>query len=156
MYRSLISRTVFVVLTFAVLTSTGLAAMSATAQEREAILCSGLQDTIDLVMDNRGTLYTADRSTGSIFCHPPGDDPILFAQVPDAPTSLAVDKKRNVFVGTQNGTIFRISLDGSVSEIHRCQASPVGIVIDRDGDLIIATLGGDIIRVKHTDSSWLQ
>lgn len=154
MNRSQISRTVFVVLTISLLTSTGLPTTAAHAQQQEAVLHSGLLDSIGLVMDHRGYLYTAERSTGSIFCIAPGDTPILYAQVPYTPTALAVDKLRNVFVGTEGGTIFLISLDGSVSEVYRCQTRPMGLDIDRDGNLVIATIDGNIIRVARRDLSW--
>lgn len=156
MKRSILSRTVFVVLATTLITTTSLAATLATAQEREAMLCSGLNETIGLALDSRGNLYTAEKTTGNVYCLPPGDEPVFYARVPGTPTSIAVDRLRNVFVGTKAGPIFLISLDGSVVETYRCASSPMGLDIDRDGDLIVATLKGDVIRVARSDFSLLQ
>ncbi len=82
---------------------------------------------------------------------PPSTDPILLAKIPGTPTALAVDRLRNVFVGTESGTVFLVALDGGVREVHKLAARPVGLTLDRDGTLIIATETGHIVRVKRAE-----
>jgi len=135
-----------------VLILTSLAGASATAQSQGGnVLCSGLPCTVGLTIDKRGNLYTAEPSTGHVFCIPPDTSPILLAKVTGRPTAVAVDRLRNVFVGTESGVIYLVTLDGSVSKAHTLGCSPVSIVIDRDGGLIIATNDGQIVTVKRSD-----
>lgn len=145
-----VNRTVFVVLAVTLFAIGEIAPITAEASERQSIICTGLTQTIGLAMDSRGNLYTANRETGRVFCLPPDSNPILYAQVTGTPLSIAVDKLRNVYVGTEEGNIFLIELDGTVCNIYQCHARPVGLDIDRDGDLVIATASGDIFRVART------
>lgn len=130
---------------------TGLIAVAAQAEgNSNTILWSGLPTPADMVIDSRRNVYTADKKTGYVFCMPPGDDPILLAQVPGTPTTLAVDRLRNVFVGTEDGLIYLVGLDGSVEETYRCESIPIGLDVDRDGGLIIATQKGTIVKVNRS------
>ncbi|MGL1861694.1 MAG: hypothetical protein OCC46_04125 [Pseudodesulfovibrio sp.] len=155
MKKSLISRLAVVGICIALVATTALAAMNVSAQSaqpgQEHVLCSGLPGTVGLAMDKRGNLYTAERQTGHIFCVPPTSDPILLAKVPGTPTALTVDKLRNVFVSTMEGTVYLVALDGTVETAYQCQSKLVGLNIDRDGGLVIATEEGQIIKVKRKD-----
>jgi len=129
---------------------TGLVTVAAQAQGKtEHVLTSGIPNPTGLAMDNRCNFYTADRNTGYVFCIPPDSDPILLAKVPDTPTAVAVDRLRNVFVGTEGGSVYLVSLDGDVVEAYRCNARPMGLEIDRDGGLVIATDEGEIVKVER-------
>lgn len=106
--------------------------------------------TVGLALDKRGNLYTADSRNGHVYCVPPGSQPVLLAKVEGRPTALAVDRLRNVFVGTDQGVVFLVSLDGTVQEVYRCCASPVGLEIDRDGGLVLVMETGDVVKVDRT------
>lgn len=134
------------VMTFA---GAALAATAAAQSGHGGVVCSGLPCTVGLTMDLRGNLYTADAKTGYVFCIPPVSDPVLLARVPGIPTALAVDRQRNVFVTTEGGTVYLVALDGSVTATHRCDSRPVGITVDRDGGLVIATEEGMIVKVRR-------
>ncbi|QJB55114.1 hypothetical protein [Pseudodesulfovibrio sp. zrk46] len=121
------------------------------AEAQGRILGQGLPNTVGLAQDHRGLLYTANKVTGDVFCLPPESDPVLLARVPGVPTSVAVDRLRNVFVGTEAGSVFVVSLDGSVREVYHCCGAPVGLDIDRDGGLLIAMEDGVIVRVDRKD-----
>lgn len=127
-----------------------LAGASAVAGERGGrVLYRSVPSDVGLALDNRGSMYTADSRTGHVFCLPPKSSPVLLAKVPGRPTVLTVDRLRNVFVGTENGTVYLVSLDGSVDEAYRCASRPVGMEVDRDGGLIIAMEKGGIVRVAR-------
>lgn len=130
------------------------AMMTATAQaqgKNEHAIVLRIPAMVGLAVDNRCNLYTASRHTGYVFCIPPLSEPILLAKVPGTPTSIAVDRLCNVFIGTEEGSVFLISQDGTVAEAYRCGERPMGLEIDRDGGLFIATRDGKIIKVKRKD-----
>lgn len=132
--------------------TTALASAAVQAQERQGnVVCRGVQHPAGLTMDNRCNMYTADRKSGHVFCIPPSENAILLGTVPGTPTSVAVDRLRNVFVGTETGHIFLVALDGSVVEAYRCTSTPVGLDVDRDGGLLVATRDGEIVKVKRSD-----
>jgi len=134
----------------ALLMITALVAVAAQAQGAVGhVLDSGISNPVGLAMDNRCNVYTADSSTGNVFRLTPDGDPILLATVPGIPTALAVDKLRNVFVGTTEGTIYLVSLDGTVTATYRCDFRPMGLEIDRDGGLVVATEEGTIVKVNR-------
>lgn len=152
MKSSVISRLTAAGIVVAVITLTALVVVTAKAQSNEGeILCSGLSGSAGMVMDSRRNVYTADRATGYVFCLPPGGDPVLYAKVPGTPTALAVDMVRTVFVSTQSGMIYRIARNGRVEEAYLCDASPVGLGVDRDGGLIIMTDDGVVMKVDRNE-----
>lgn len=104
-----------------------------------------------LVMDYRSNAYTVDRVTGKVFCLPAGGEPIHYATIDGAPTSLAVDRQATLFVGTASGSVLAVKRDGGVFEACRCPAPVRGMSVDRDGSLLIATEGGTVIKKKRTE-----
>lgn len=155
MQGSVVSRCVFGSLVVAIVLVVGtLAGASVTATdlgERQGnrVVTSGFPETVGLALDSRGNMYTADSRTGYVFVVPPTSSPVLLAKVPGHPAVLAVDRLRNVFVGTEAGAVYMVALDGSIQEAYRCDARLVGLDIDRDGGLVIAMEGGVIMRVER-------
>lgn len=90
-----------------------------------------------LVMDRRGTVYTANRQSGEVVAVAQGEEPRLLAVIQGSITALAVDKKRAVYVGVEDGRVFRIAPDGRVDLIHRLDGVPVALNTDRDGGLVV-------------------
>jgi hypothetical protein len=131
------------------LTTSLMAAASQAKKATKDLASLEIPAMVNLAMDSRQNLYTASRTTGNVFCIPPDSNPIKLAKILGTPTSVTVDKLRNVFVGTEEGVIFIISLDGTVSEAYHCKSSPIGLEMDRDGGLIIATKDGKIIKVNR-------
>ncbi len=151
---SITFRIIVASLVISMLATAGIAATSATANEREAQLHSVPPGSVGLVMDGRRNLYTANRNTGQVYCMPPGQAPILYGRVPGIPTSIAMDNQQNLFIGTSGGVVFRISEDGTMTETYRSETHPVGLNVDRDGGLIIATKTGKIIKVARSEFNW--
>nr|WP_321255884.1 hypothetical protein [uncultured Pseudodesulfovibrio sp.] len=113
--------------------------------------CPNRAEPVGLVMDNRSNVYTACGQTGQIFCLPSGGESIMYAQVKDTPTVLAVDNKQTLYVGTDSGRIHAVLRDGNVREAYRCEGRVVGLSVDRDGGLIIAMENGAVISVKRKE-----
>ncbi|MBI9080732.1 MAG: hypothetical protein JEY79_13460 [Pseudodesulfovibrio sp.] len=157
MKRTPLSKVLATIIATALIMTIAMVAVTAQAQGSVGqILNSANINPVGLAMDNRCNIYTADSSTGNIFCLPPNVSPILLGTVPGTPTALAVDKLRNVFVSTMKGTIYLVSLDGTVASIYRCDSRPMGLEIDRDGGLVIATGKGTIIKVNRKDIVEIQ
>lgn len=152
MPRRNVSRLIVVSIVTTCFLITAFVAIAAQAQEKKVqTLSMRMPAMIGLVADNRLNLYTVSSHTGNVFCIPPESKPILIAKVPGIPTSLSVDRQRNVFVGTEGGTIYLVSREGNVTEAYHCRSCPVGLEMDRDGGLIIAMESGDIIKVDRTN-----
>lgn len=155
MQGSVVSRFVFITVVMVTILVVGsLAGATVTATdfgERQGnrVVTSGFPETVGLALDSRGNMYTADSRTGYVFVVPPTSSPVLLAKVPGHPAVLAVDRVRNVFVGTESGAVYMVALDGSVAEAYRCSGRPVGLDVDRDGGLVIAVEGGVILRVER-------
>lgn len=113
-----------------------------------AQLCSGLAEPDGLVLDSRGYAYTVCRGDGLVWCVPPDGEPVAYARV-EAPTCLAVDRVRTVFVGTASGDIVAVLTDGTASRVHRCQSGVTGLNLDRDGNLVAVTTDGAITRIPR-------
>lgn len=126
-----------------------LAAVPETAQAGELLRRAGAKDTVGLVLDRRGNLYSASRRTGDVFCLPPSSSPVLLARVTGTPTCLAVDRVRTVYVGTESGVIFAVTPDGSVTEACRIGSAARGVAVDRDGGLRVATDDGVVVTVRR-------
>ena len=120
------------------------------AGEGTGVICADLPGTAGLALDNRGYAYTVDCAAGKVLCVPPDGEPVVYARI-TAPTALAVDELRTLFVGTAAGDIYAVTLDGSVSRVHRCPTRVSGLSLDRDGNLLIATTGGAILRLARED-----
>lgn len=105
---------------------------------------------VGLVMDFRGTAYTADRVTGEVFCLPAGENPVHYATIDGEPTALAVDRQRTVYVGTSAGRILAVGRDGTIREAWRCSEAVTGLTVDRDGDLLIVTGNGTVIKRRRS------
>lgn len=157
MQGSLFSRSVLIgVLGLLILVVASFAGATVAAKDRPfdpngRVVSSGSVGNVGLALDTRGNLYTADSQTGHVYCVPPQSSAVLLAKVPGTPTVLTVDKLRNVFVGTESGEVFLVSLDGLVAEVYRCAARPVGLSVDRDGGLVVATEDGVIRKVERVD-----
>lgn len=151
MQDSQVSRRVCVcVLALFVVVASSLAGASVAAREPGApVVCAHISCSAGLALDSRGNLYTADSQSGHVFCVPPASSPILLAKVPGTPVVLTVDRLRTVFVGTADGAVYLVELDGTVREACRISAQPVGLVVDRDGGLLIATDDGAIVKVSR-------
>jgi gluconolactonase len=56
---------------------------------------------------------------------------------------VVVDKEGNVYGGGRNGVIYKVSPEGTVSELTALPAGslPNGITMDRNGDLVYCDLG---------------
>lgn len=137
-------RSVMVMVILSALMGGAFAAAPATAGKR--VECAGTSCAVGLVMDRRGNLYVASRKTGCVFCLPPASAPVLLARVPGTPTCLAVDPVLTVFVGTESGVVYGVASDGSVTEACRVGSPARGIVVDRDGGLLVATGHGVVVR----------
>jgi len=151
MSGSLFSRTVFILgLAIMVSAVSGLGVAAVDAREKDERSTKVLlPNAVGVALDKRGNLYTADGKSGYVYCVPPDSQPVLLAKVEGKPTALTVDRLRNVFVGTEAGSVFMVSLDGSVSEVFNCCGSPVGLEIDRDGGLIVVMETGVVLRVDR-------
>lgn len=130
-----------------------LTTIAASAQENmsERIVCSGVSNPAGVAVDNRCNIYTVDKKTGSVFCISPSTNPVLLGTVPGIPTSLAVNSARTIFIGTENGQIFLLTLDGTLAKAYRCHSAPTGLDVDRDGGLIVAMRTGEIITIRRSD-----
>lgn len=129
---------------------TALASSTATARDNESdLICTGIQNSIGLAVDSHQGLYTADRVSGSIFLLRRGEPVVLIARIPGTPTALTVDTVRTIFVATEAGTVFRVSLDGTVNEAYRCPVRPVGLGCDRDGALIVVDEDGTVRKIDR-------
>ncbi|EGB16416.1 hypothetical protein DND132_3213 [Pseudodesulfovibrio mercurii] len=114
------------------------------------VIGSGLPGTAGLVLDGRGYAYTMDREAGTILCVPPDGRPMVYAHV-DGPTALAVDRLRTLFVGTAGGDIFAVTPDGAMDRVFRCGCRVSGLSLDRDGNLLVATDKGALLRLVRED-----
>ena len=108
---------------------------------------------VGLVVDSRANAYTVDRVTGKVFCLPGGSEPIHYATIRGEPTTLAVDRRRTLFIGTVAGHVLAVHLDGTVCEACRCPHGVTGLAVDRDGGLLITTGNGALIRMRRADLS---
>lgn len=117
---------------------------------KATVLPTGVEP-IGLTMDFWANAYTVDRSTGKVFCLPAGSEPVHYATLDAAPTSLAVDSHRTLFVGTTSGDIMAVRRDGKVTLACRCSGPVVGLAVDRDGGLLIATAGGGVHKVRRSE-----
>lgn len=135
------------VMTAAVLSGTG---GTARADGGSRVLGTGLPGTAGLVLDGRGYAYTMNRETGMVLCVPPGGEPMAYARV-DGLTALAVDRLRTLFVGTARGDIFAVTPDGAVNRVFRCGGPVSGLALDRDGNLLVATDKGALLRLARAD-----
>ncbi|BDQ38836.1 hypothetical protein SYK_31960 [Pseudodesulfovibrio nedwellii] len=113
--------------------------------------CPNRAKPVGLVMDNRSNVYTACGQTGQIFCLPSGGEPIMYAQVEDTPTVLAVDSKQTLYVGTASGRVLAVTRNGSVREAYRCDGRIIGLSVDRDGGLVIGMGNGSVITVERKE-----
>lgn len=127
------------------------AATAATTAYGESgdIVCAGVPNAVGMVVDNHQNLYMADRTSGSVYLVRRDEMPILIARIPGTPTALAVDTVRTIFVAAEDGTVFRVGLDGAVAEAYHCPLRPVGLGMDRDGALLIATEDGAVRKVDR-------
>ncbi|WP_272700810.1 hypothetical protein [Desulfovibrio sp. Fe33] len=116
--------------------------------EEGQTICSDLPGSAGLVLDGRGNAYTADCAANEVLCVPPNGDPVVYARV-EAPTALAIDRTRMVFVGTASGLIFMIAADGAVKRTYDCGSPVSGLSFDRDGNLLAATGKGSILRLAR-------
>jgi sugar lactone lactonase YvrE len=73
---------------------------------------------------------------------------MVYARVAN-PTALAVDQLRTLFVGTASGTIFAVTPDGLASRVHECGSRVAGLSLDRDGNLLVVTGKGAILRLER-------
>ena len=126
------------------------------AQAGAQAVLPGVPGTVGLTQDSRGNLYAANADTGEIYCIPPTASPVFLARVPDIPTSLAVGRLRTIFVGTESGAVYSVTLAGVVTEVCRVKTPVAGVVVDRDGNLMVSTEDGDIVRVAWRDFGRLQ
>ena len=102
MKRTNFSRLAIVSITATILLITALVPVATQAQgKNEQTISLSMSAMVGLAADSRRNLYTASRTTGYVFCIPPSSKPILLAKVPGTPTSIAVDRLRTVFVGTE-------------------------------------------------------
>jgi hypothetical protein len=106
---------------------------------------------VGLVVDSRANAYTVDRVTGKVFCLLPGNEPIHYATISGEPTTLAVDRRRTLFIGTATGHILAVLLDGTVCAAFRCPHSVTGLAVDRDGGLLITTGNGTLVKVRRAE-----
>ena len=118
------------------------------ADEASPVLGSGLHGAAGLALDPRGYAYTLAPDAGTVLCIPPGGNPMVYARVAN-PTALAVDRLRTLFVGTASGTIFAVTPDGLASRVHECGSRVAGLSLDRDGNLLVVTGKGAILRLER-------
>ncbi|WP_319582039.1 hypothetical protein [uncultured Pseudodesulfovibrio sp.] len=118
------------------------------ADDGAKVLGTGLAGTAGLALDSRGYAYTADREAGVVLCVPPDGEPTTYARVAE-PTALAVDRLRTLFVGTASGEIYAVAPDGEVTRVFRCGSAVSGLGIDRDGNLLVSTGKGAIMKVSR-------
>jgi len=117
----------------------------------DCVLAAGMPATVGLVQDRRGNLYAADPATGDVYCMPPESAPLLLARVPGKPSSLAVNHMRTVFVGTKSGVVYGILPNGSVGVACRVNSPALGLTVDRDGGLMVATARGQVVRIPRKE-----
>ena len=108
-----------------------------------------LLNMVGLASDGRGNLYSADGLTGDVYVIPPDMKPVLLGQIQGTPSFVAVDRMRRVFVADKGGDVHAIQLDGGVRVIHSAGTRPVGLSVDRDGDLRLALQDGGIARIPR-------
>lgn len=104
-----------------------------------------------LVMDGRGCLYTVTQDEGLLLCIPPSSSPVVLGRIPGRTVALAVDRRRQVFIVTDQGDIYRLSVDGRLGVVSSLHNHPMGIVTDRDGSLLIATRESGIIKIPENE-----
>lgn len=129
---------------------------SASAQPdggRRARLLAVVPNPVGLVMDFWANTYTVDRCTGMVFCLPWGSEPVHYATIEGEPTSLAVDRKRTLYIGTVSGHVLAVHRDGTVTEACQCAGPVAGLTVDRDGGLFIATGNGAIFKMDRMETA---
>ena len=109
---------------------------------------SGLTEPTAMVMDHRGFLYVADRAERCVVClSPDGTTATLLRGV--IPVALAVDRRKNVYVATEDGSILRLGPDGSRHELARGLGEISGMCADRDGGLLVLFRDqGKVMKIK--------
>ena len=110
---------------------------------------SGLDTAAGLAFDRSGNLYCSDVGTGinKIFKITPSGNMTEFASV-DNLLGLMTDKNGNLYTGTQNNKLFRISSSGVVQELITTGATIDDIasaVFDNRGNLYSSNSGNDTI-----------
>lgn len=79
---------------------------------------------------------------------PPMPPPELLPVDAAGPEDVAVDPDGAVYTGVEDGRILRLSRDGSPARlVADTGGRPLGIEIDRDGDLIVCDAGRGLLRV---------
>jgi len=108
---------------------------------------AGLCDA-GLVMDRRGTVYTANSQSGEVFAVTPDEGPRLLASIEGRITAIGVDRRRSVCVAVKDGRVFRVTPEGRVHLVYRLDGVPVALNVDRDGGLVVMLGTGSIKRVS--------
>ena len=101
---------------------------------------------------NGSTLFEADYDSGNIYEFAPSGPPRVFASVPQNPIGLAIDSSGDLFVGTIQGSIFKVTPGGTVSPFGS-GTSIRGLAFDRNGNLFAADFAnGDIYKFTPSGS----
>ena len=97
--------------------------------------------------------------------HTVSDIEIIASGIPGA-EGIAVSKDGRVFVGAEDGWLYFISPQGDVSQFARLPGRPLGIAIDRQGNLFVCdwdahgvykvTATGDISLFANTDQAGIH
>lgn len=134
--------------TMVVLAMLCLAAMPARA---ESVGCFDSAAVVDMTATRRGVVLAVDGDGRVAAMYPDGECAVL-AEIPDAPTSLAASPSGVVFVASaENGTVWRISLQGEVSRVACGLTGLSSLTVDRDG-VVLAAISGRKTPLRLTDA----
>lgn len=121
-----------------------------TTEAANVITYARLQGASDMVMDSRGILYVANHRTGEVHCVMPGGEIISLAKGLPRPSCLALDRNRDLYVGSHSGTIHRLAADGSLNQVYFGPEAIRSMLFDRDGNLLVITASQDVVfRIPH-------
>ncbi len=121
-----------------------------TADAGKVATLAYFQGASDMVMDSRGVLYVSDSRTGEVHCVMPDGQKILLAKGLNRPSCLALDRKRNLYVGSPCGAVCRLSPDGSCRQVYFGPNAIASMTFDRDGNLLIVPADeGVVLRIPH-------
>src|SRR5829696_9882175 len=97
--------------------------------------------------------------------HAVSDIEIIASGIPGA-EGIAVAKDGRIFVGAQDGWLYVISPQGEVSQFTRLPGRPLGIAIDRQGNLFVCdwdahgvykvSTTGDVSLFANTDQDGIH
>ena len=101
----------------------------------------------DMIVDAEGNIYQSGRDENRIHLITPAGEVQTFVSI-DSPTGLDFDNNGNLYVASADGSIKKITPDGSQSEFTKVEPGLEGIVFDGSSNFYVCNCTtGSILRV---------